>query len=118
MCRLLALLLILFAPLAQAAALGAADARHLLNRAGFGATTQEIADFARLARAEAVERLLAGAVTEARTPLPAGVEDYVRPSRLRGLSDEEKQALLRTQFEIGVALRRVGLVTVSRTSTS
>jgi uncharacterized protein (DUF1800 family) len=105
MCRLLALLLILFAPLAQAAALGAADARHLLNRAGFGATTQEIADFARLARAEAVERLLAGAVTEARTPLPAGVEDYVRPSRLRGLSDEEKQALLRTQFEIGVALR-------------
>ena len=105
MCRLLALLLILFAPLAQAAALGAADARHLLNRAGFGATAQEIADFARLARAEAVERLLAGAVTEARTPLPAGVEDYVRPSRLRGLSDEEKQALLRTQFEIGVALR-------------
>lgn len=114
--RLLAFLLILFAPLAQAAALGAADARHLLNRAGFGATAQEIADFARLARAEAVERLLAGAVTEARTPLPAGVEDYIRPSRLRGLSDEEKQALLRTQFEIGVALRGWWLEEMLRTS--
>ncbi len=103
--RLLAPLLVLLMPFAQAATLGTEEARHLLNRAGFGATPQEISDFARLSRSQAVDRLLAGAITEARTPLPNGVDDYVRPSRLRNLSEEEKKVLLRRQFEIGADLR-------------
>lgn len=103
--RLLSILLILCAPLAQAAVLGAADAGHLLNRAGFGATPQEIAGYSRLSRADAVDRLLAGAVIEARTPLPPAADEYLRPARLRKLSEEEKKEMLRRQFEIGADLR-------------
>ncbi|MEZ5613853.1 MAG: DUF1800 domain-containing protein [Rhodocyclaceae bacterium] len=113
--RLLAVLLILLSPLAQAVALDTADARHLLNRAGFGATPGEIAEFSRMSRAEAVDRLLAGAVTEARTPLPAGVDDYLRPARLRELGEDERKALLRRQFEIGADLRGWWLEEMLRT---
>jgi hypothetical protein len=45
---------------AQAAALGAEDARHLLERAGFGASAADIAAYAPLDREAAVERLLGG----------------------------------------------------------
>ena len=37
------------------------DARHLLNRTGFGATPEEIAEFAKLDRAAAVNRIVASA---------------------------------------------------------
>ena len=102
---LLAISSFLLMSLAQAAAMGTEEARHLLNRTGFGATPQEITDFSRLSREEAVERLLAGATTEARTPMPPGVGDYVPPSRLRNLSEEEKKVWRRRQFEIGADLR-------------
>ena len=85
--------------------MGPEDARHLLNRAGFGATPQEVADYSRLSRGEAVGRLLAGAASNSSVPLPPGVDDYVAPSRLRNFSDAEKKAWLRRQFEIGAELR-------------
>ncbi len=51
-------LLALVLPLAAQAAIGPDDARHLLNRAGFGATPHEIAAYAQLTRPAAVDRLL------------------------------------------------------------
>lgn len=102
---LLAIPFLFLMPFVQAAAMGTEEARHLLNRAGFGATPQEIVDFSRLSREAAVERLLAGASAEARTPLPPGVVGYTPPSHLRNLSDEEKRVWLRRQFEVGAELR-------------
>ncbi len=85
--------------------MGAGDARHLLNRAGFGTSPQEIADFSRLSHEQAVTRLLESTVTEASTPLPSGVDEYIRPGRLKLLADDEKKAVRRKQFEIGANLR-------------
>lgn len=73
--RLITLVLSLFALAAHAAPMGADDARHLLNRAGFGATPREIYEFSRLSREQAVDRLLSGAVTTAATPLPDAVDE-------------------------------------------
>ena len=63
-------------PLVRAAPndrLGDDDARHLLARTGFGPTAAEIAAFAPLTRAQAVERLLAETRTQARLPPPAAM---------------------------------------------
>ena len=59
MVRAVALLAaVLAAAPAPAATLGFDDARHLLNRTSFAANTSDIETFARLTRAQAVERLL------------------------------------------------------------
>jgi hypothetical protein len=47
------------------------DARHLLNRTGFGATDAEIRRYAGMSREDAARKLLAGARTSAATPPPA-----------------------------------------------
>jgi hypothetical protein len=44
---------------AHASPLGRDDASHLLNRAGFGARAADLADFSRLTREAAIERLSA-----------------------------------------------------------
>jgi uncharacterized protein (DUF1800 family) len=90
---------------AHAAPLGYEGARHLLDRAGFGATDREIREYAALDRAQAVDRLLAGSRTEAVTAPPAFVADPIeRPGKLRG-DPEARKALLRKLALQGLELR-------------
>lgn len=88
---------------AQAAPMGAEDASHLLQRAGFGVRPADLAEFSRLTRASAIERLLAATPTEVRTPVPAELAEYIPPMRIRELSDEARREL---QRKSGIALRR------------
>ena len=93
-------------PAAPQAPLGIDGARVLLSRTGFGATPAEIAAFAPLTRAVAVERLLTGTVVRATTPPPPGLADvdmFARPPR--DASDAARQAFRRAQVKEGLALR-------------
>lgn len=91
--------------LAQAAPapMGVADARHLLGRAGFGGTIEEIDACAALSREAAVDALLASLRTESLLPPPEFVitpranRTVIRPS-----TDEERK-------EARQLLRRMGL---------
>ena len=68
--------------------MGEADARHLLNRTGFGAPPQQVASYAKLSREQAVDRLLAGARSAPVLTPPSLVHE---PSfRVRELGEEEK----------------------------
>ncbi len=103
--RLLASLA-LAVPLAVQAAMGPDDARHLLNRAGFGATPREIAEYAALERTQAVERLLAGTGGAAVTAPPQWVREPITPPRaLRGATKEERQAFLAQEIGRSFDLR-------------
>jgi hypothetical protein len=66
---------------AQAQAIGYEGARHLLDRAGFGASDADVREYAALDRAQAVERLLDGARRDAATPPPAFVNAPIVPRR-------------------------------------
>jgi len=91
---------------AQAEAIGYQGARHLLDRAGFGATDREVREYAALDRVEAVDRLLAGARREAATPAPSFVAEPIVPAReLRALAPEERKAMQRRFVQEGLALR-------------
>lgn len=90
---------------AGAAAMGPEEAYHLLNRAGFGATPQEVAQYARLPRAQAVDKLFRESVAAATTPPPESALEYLPPGRLRGMSEEERKALFREQRETAIDLR-------------
>ncbi len=93
-------------PLAAQAAMGPDDARHLLNRTGFGAQPREIAEYAALSRPEAVERLLAGMTRSARTPPPEWVREAIVPPRqFRQASPEERKAFLAEEIRRGFDLR-------------
>jgi len=93
-------------PLSAQAAMGPEDARHLLNRAGFGAQPREIAEYAALARTEAVERLLAGMTRAARTPAPDWTRDAIVPPReLRRASPEERKRFQAQEIRRGFELR-------------
>lgn len=89
---------------AAAATLGPDDARHLLNRAGFGASPAEVDAFARLTRAQAAERLLTvrgGVLAE-----PDWVkEPYFPPGRFRELDAETRTRLQNERIERSIALR-------------
>lgn len=86
----------------KAAPLGEADARHLLERSGFGAPPALLAEFAGLERRQAIDRLLDGP-TQGVTPPPA--LSYERPARLKNLDEEEKKRVQRELVEQGLALR-------------
>ena len=91
---------------AQAAQIGYDGARHLLNRTGFGATDAEIRQYAALDRAEAVERLLAGARRESTVKPPAFVDEPFTPYyKLRQMSAEERMVAQRHLVEQGFELR-------------
>ena len=97
---------VLALPLAAQAAMGPDDARHLLNRTGFGAQPREIAEYAALSRTEAVERLLAGMSRSARTPPPEWASEAIVPPRqLRQASPEERKAFLAQEIRRGFDLR-------------
>jgi uncharacterized protein (DUF1800 family) len=87
---------------AFAAAMGTDDARHLLNRAGFGARPADLVRFANLSREAAIEQLLANTSVEGSVPLPVELAEYTPPSRLRALSDEERKE---RQKRSAIALR-------------
>ncbi len=101
---------------AWAAGMGVADAQHLLLRTGFAPTEAEVQAFARLSRAQAVDRLLAETQAEARTEAPDWV-NLPLPRSVRTLSEEERRNLarqaLRQGFELRVWWYREMLVTPS-----
>jgi uncharacterized protein (DUF1800 family) len=103
---LLAALASVVALVANAAAIGEEGARHLLGRAGFGASPAEVAAYAPLDRTEAVDRLLAGTHREAGLAPPAFVAEPFQPYyRLRGLDAEARMAAQKALFQQGLALR-------------
>jgi uncharacterized protein (DUF1800 family) len=102
----LALLFAAAAAAAAPAALGEAGARRLLTRAGFAPSADEVAGFAPLSQAEAVDRLLDGSLSAARTPPPAWIDErLVLPRERRALSAEERRAELQKQIRMGLELR-------------
>jgi uncharacterized protein (DUF1800 family) len=101
-----ALVLVLASIAAHCAPIGYEGARHLLNRTGFGANDAEVRDFARLERAQAVDRLLAGARMESLVKPPAFVDAPFEPYyRLRQMSVEDRMAAQRRLAEQGLELR-------------
>lgn len=96
-------------------ALGTDGARHLLERTGFEARAGRIEEFAHLARREAVERLLSGALTTAQTPLPPSAHTFVSPRALRELSGEARKAFQREQMERAVELKSWWVAEMVRT---
>ncbi|MFN9488619.1 MAG: DUF1800 family protein [Betaproteobacteria bacterium] len=103
--RLLAvLMLMVWAAAATAATLGPDNARHLLNRAGFGASLAEVETYARLTRAQATERLLA--VKGGVLPEPDWVrEPYFPPGRLASLDAETRTRVVAERIDRGIQLR-------------
>ncbi len=106
-CAAIAVASVLAAP-APGDALGYDDARHLLNRTGFGATQSEVERFAPMTRAEAARNLLANARNVAVTPPPAwvGTADALRyPRAGEQATDLEKKMFLQQQVREGLELR-------------
>jgi len=86
-----------------AAPMGEDDARHLLERTGFGATPANLADYARLTRDEAIRRLLDGVRTTPSQRPPALV--YEAPGRKRTADEAARKALRRDAFAQAAELR-------------
>jgi uncharacterized protein (DUF1800 family) len=103
---LLAALLLAVAGPSAAQVLGDRAARQLLTRTGFAPATAEVAAFAPLTQPQAVERLLAGALTAARTPPPGWIDDkIVLPRDLQRLPDDERRAYRQTLVRQSLELR-------------
>ncbi|HKW81868.1 MAG TPA: DUF1800 domain-containing protein [Casimicrobiaceae bacterium] len=104
--RAAALALVAAAPLAAAAVLDYDDARHLLDRTGFGASHAEIEHLVGTSRSEAAKAILAGVRTSALTPPPAWT---AAPGPLRyprtGATDDERKTFRREQIREGLELR-------------
>ncbi|MCC6140820.1 MAG: DUF1800 domain-containing protein [Nitrospira sp.] len=82
------------------------DARHLLSRTGFGGSPADIRALAGLDREAAVDRLLAGVGTAARTSPPVHVLNALPPAEgMKGLSVEKKQAVKQERREDAVELK-------------
>jgi uncharacterized protein (DUF1800 family) len=96
------------AGVAPGAALGYDDARHLLNRTGFGATQVEIERFAAMTRDQAVRKLLSDARTTPVTPPPAWTGDTGSlryPRAGEKASEMEKKMFQQEQIREGLELR-------------
>ncbi|MEW6120829.1 MAG: DUF1800 domain-containing protein [Pseudomonadota bacterium] len=93
-------------PVLAFAGMGEDEARHLLLRTGWAATPQQVAVYAQLSRAQAVDRVLDGTHGEAATPLPADLQVFTPPPRRRGeLSEAERKAFQREQIQLGLEMR-------------
>jgi uncharacterized protein (DUF1800 family) len=103
--RFLLLLAALAAGAAQAAGMGAEDARHFLARTGFDAPLDRIEEYARLSRREAVERELNAVRQTPRTAAPAWVNDWQPPARVRSMGAEERQQYRRELVARGLELK-------------
>jgi uncharacterized protein (DUF1800 family) len=104
----LCLAAILALPAGASTPLSYDDARHLLDRTGFGATDAEIRRFIGLSRQEAARRLLATTHTVAQTPPPDWAATpaplrYPRPGA--DTSDMARKQFRQEQFRKGLQLR-------------
>ncbi len=88
-----------------ASPMGFDEARHLLNRTSFAAQVGEINEFAKLTRAEAVDRLLAETRRQASYPAPAWSQTYERAYRPDMTQEERMKANRRELVERGLELR-------------
>ena len=98
-------LLALYLPFTAQGAMGAEEARHLLGRTGFEARIADIDALAPLTREAAVDRLLGGVRTTARTPFPEGTLEWVPPRRFRDAGPDERRRLRQQLVERGIALK-------------
>ena len=90
------------------AVLGYDDARHLLNRTGFGASQAEVERFAGLTRDQAARKLLADTRTSALTPPPAWTADtgpLRYPRAGEKATEAEKKMFQQEQLREGLQLR-------------
>ncbi len=102
----LSLILLSLTGLTYAAAMGEADAWHLLTRTGFAPDPQELASYASLSRTAAVDRLLAGATQQAVTPVPADLAVYMpQPEHFKNLSPDEKKQFRGQQAQRNLELQ-------------
>jgi len=104
-CGLLCAFLSFGSLVAPASALTIDEARHLLARASFTPTVQDVEAFRPLDRADAVGRLL---VTARQTPVsipPGWTQNWLPPKR-KGLSEGERRALREETIEQGQELKR------------
>src|SRR2546425_12241081 len=95
-------------PAVASAPLDYDDARHLLNRTGFGATDAEIRRMVGMTREEAARTLLAAARTSAVTAAPVWTNDAGTlryPRRGEGASEMEKKQFQQEQIRDGLELR-------------
>jgi uncharacterized protein (DUF1800 family) len=81
------------------------DARHLLNRTGFGATDAEVRAFAALSREQAIERLLVSARTLPASDPPAWTAKTGPIPRPKRMSQAQREALLREIVAQSLELR-------------
>src|SRR5437867_3776189 len=98
----------LAAPTSAMGVLDYGDARHLLDRTGFGATEQEIRAYVGTTREAAVRKLLDGTRTSAVTPPPAWAGDNgpLRYPRRGEASDAIENKMFRQeQIRKGLELR-------------
>jgi uncharacterized protein (DUF1800 family) len=82
---------------AQALRFGPAEAEHLLNRAGFGGTPEEIASLVALGPEKSVDQLLEATALGSDSGLPVFIPEEtkprVEPDRFRAMSEEERRRL-------------------------
>jgi len=95
-------------PARASAPLSYDDARHLLNRTGFGATDADIRSYVGMTHEDAARRLLDGTPTRANTPPPdwtsaSGPLRY--PQGGEKASAEERKAFQQEQLRKGLELR-------------
>lgn len=114
--------LLAFSWAAQAASapMGAGDARHLLSRTGFGATPDEIAEFSRLSRSQAIDRILRPGSTTSSVVPPKKIAEYTPRSEMRdqrAMGEEAKRALQLEQSKRGLMLRAWWVETMLQTQT-
>ncbi|MSO71713.1 MAG: DUF1800 family protein [Alphaproteobacteria bacterium] len=76
---------------APVAAIEVGDARHLLTRTGFAATTSEADELRALNRAAAVDRVLASARTEPASPPPGFALKWTEPPRVQDMNETERK---------------------------
>jgi uncharacterized protein (DUF1800 family) len=85
--------------------MGIEEARHLLGRTSFAAQPSEIADYATLTRAQAVDRLLAQTRKQASFPAPEWTKAYERAFRPDMTQEQRQEAQRREQVVRGLELR-------------
>jgi len=90
----------------QAQPLGEARASQLLSRAGFAPPPGEVASFAGLTQAQAVDRLLGSINRQAHTPAPAWVDaPIVLPRDVQRMPEAEQRAYRQTLVRHSLELR-------------
>jgi uncharacterized protein (DUF1800 family) len=81
------------------------DARHLLGRTSFAAQPREIETYAKLTRAEAVDRVLSETKRHAGYPAPEWTKTYERVYRPEMTQEQRQEAQRREQVVRGLELR-------------